>query len=149
MNLGRCPSLSAEFVLSCDKTTGVARLLSCCFESGLAADCRRIFGFERVCKVAPRRNAAAPGVGSFVYTCCAAAIAVGGVCCLVAVGWGVGSRMRKWWNTSNFWLVKLWRDAPPNITTWGKIWRTVVLLGFWVLLGIMIYFFGMPEGDYR
>ncbi len=56
--------------------------------------------------------------------------------------------MRKWWNTSNFWLVQLWRDAPPKITIWGKIWRTVLLVGFWVLLGILVYFFGVPETQY-
>ena len=46
--------------------------------------------------------------------------------------------MRKWLN--NFWLVQLWRDAPPEITTWGKIWRTALFVGFWV---IVIYFIGV------
>jgi hypothetical protein len=45
--------------------------------------------------------------------------------------------MLKWFY--NFWLVRLWRDAPPEITTWGKIWRTVLLLGFWV---VAVYFLG-------
>ena len=51
-------------------------------------------------------------------------------------------------NRNNFWLVQLWRDAPPEITTWGKIWRIVLLLGFWVLVGTLIYFFGWPESNY-
>jgi hypothetical protein len=42
----------------------------------------------------------------------------------------------------NFWLVELWRDAPPEITTWGKIWRTVLFVGFWV---IVIYFIGVAR----
>mgnify|MGYP001161151455 FL=1 len=48
-------------------------------------------------------------------------------------------RRRKggWW--SNTFLVQVWRNAPPEITTWGKIWRTVLFLGFWVVL---IYFIG-------
>jgi hypothetical protein len=39
--------------------------------------------------------------------------------------------MLKWFY--NLWLVRLWRDAPPEITTWGKIWRTVLFFGFWVV----------------
>ena len=37
-------------------------------------------------------------------------------------------RMRKW--LYNSFLVQLWRDVPPEITTWGKIWRTVLFLGW-------------------
>ena len=40
---------------------------------------------------------------------------------------------------SNTFLVQVWRNAPLEITTWGKIWRTVLFLGFWVVL---IYFIG-------
>ena len=57
--------------------------------------------------------------------------------------------MRKWWNTSNFWLVKLWRDAPPEITTWGKLWRFVLLLGFWVLWAVLSYFYPGSDLYYR
>ena len=46
--------------------------------------------------------------------------------------------MRKWLN--NFWLVQLWRDAPPEITTWGKIWRTALFVAFWV---VVIYTIGV------
>ena len=67
----------------------------------------------------------------------------------VAPRLGTERSMRHWWKTSNFWLVKLWRDAPPEITLWGKIWRTFLLLGFWVVLAILIYLFGFPEGDYH
>gem|GEM_PF-2287723 len=45
-------------------------------------------------------------------------------------------------NRNNLWLVKLWRNAPPEITTWGKIWRTVVLVGFWVF----IIWYGLKYG---
>jgi len=46
--------------------------------------------------------------------------------------------MRKWLN--NFWLVQLWRDALPEITTWGKIWRTALFVAFWV---VVIYTIGV------
>ena len=45
--------------------------------------------------------------------------------------------MLKWF--CNLWLVRLWRDAPPEITTWGKVWRTLLWLGFWVAA---VYFLG-------
>ena len=48
--------------------------------------------------------------------------------------------IREWWDTSNFWLVQLWRDAPPERTTWGKIWRTALFVGFCV---IVIYTIGV------
>ena len=46
--------------------------------------------------------------------------------------------MRKWLN--NLWIVQLWRDAPPEITTWGKIWRTALFVAFWV---VVIYTIGV------
>ena len=50
----------------------------------------------------------------------------------------------------NFWLVELWRDAPPEITIWGKIWRTVLMVGFWaVVLWIGLKWgFGGFDDDY-
>jgi len=57
--------------------------------------------------------------------------------------------MRKWLN--NFWLVKLWRSAPSEITTWGKIWRTTLFVGFWVVviktIGVTGALFPGPEAD--
>ena len=50
----------------------------------------------------------------------------------------VAYRTRRW--LRNCTLVQLWRDAPREITTWGKIWRTVLFVGFCV---IVIYFIGV------
>jgi len=80
------------------------------------------------------------------------------VCCFIYDG--IKNRDDKWWREqgpmgtgrpdgrrkgrkggwlANTFLVQLWRNAPPEITIWGKIWRTVLFLGFWVVL---IYFIG-------
>jgi len=55
-------------------------------------------------------------------------------------------RRRKggWW--SNTFLVQLWRDAPPEITTWGKIWRTALFVGFWVIVLYTIGVTGVIDG---
>jgi hypothetical protein len=51
----------------------------------------------------------------------------------------------------NFWLVQLWRDAPPRITIWGKIWRTVLMVGFWAVvlwIGLKWGFGGFEDSYY-
>ena len=40
----------------------------------------------------------------------------------------------------NFWLYELWFNAPAEITIWGKVWRSALMLGFWVVvLGLMVF----------
>ena len=51
---------------------------------------------------------------------------------------------RRWLYDS--FLFQLWRDAPPEITTWGKIWRTVLFLGFLVIV-VWAVMFGKPTGN--
>tara|TARA_Y100000588_G_C13759032_1_gene713159 strand:+ start:118 stop:510 length:393 start_codon:yes stop_codon:yes gene_type:complete len=55
-------------------------------------------------------------------------------------------RRRKGGWLANTFLVQLWRNAPPEITTWGKIWRTVLFLGFLVVLIYIIGWAGLLGG---
>ena len=94
----------------------------------------------------------------------------GGILFLLVCFWmydGIKNRNNKYWRDkgrddhpseypTRRWLydsfiVQLWRDAPPEITTWGKIWRTALFVGFWVIviytIGVMGVLDGGPKPD--
>ena len=85
------------------------------------------------------------------------------VCCFIYDG--IKNRKNKYWSgrgpddhpselPTRRWLYdsflfQLWRDAPPEITTWGKIWRTALFVGFCVIvlytIGVMGVINSGPE----
>ena len=87
------------------------------------------------------------------------------VCCFIYDG--IKNRKNKYWRDRgrddhpseyptrrwlyDSFLFQLWRDAPPEITTWGKIWRTALFVGFWVIviytIGVMGVLDGGPKPD--